>query len=69
MEDVQDTYEDQLMKIDGIEGMGICVRDGEPCFVIYTDKPTRKIKLNNQDLEEYKIVYEYLGKAVRADDW
>lgn len=61
IEKVQATYEDQLMKLDGVKAIGICHRDGEDCIMVYTDKPTRRIKINDQDLEGYKIVYDYYG--------
>jgi len=65
IQEVQETYEDQLMKLKGIEGIGITTRNGEECLIIYTDKKSRKIKLTG-DLADYSVVFEYMGSVISA---
>ncbi len=61
IEQVKEKYEDELMRISGVAGVGIGECNGAPCIKVYIEKETLETKNIPNQLEGFKIETEFTG--------
>jgi hypothetical protein len=55
---VKDRYEDELMALDCVQGVGIRQADGEPAIAVYVDGAPNKVP---ETLDDVPVVIEQSG--------
>ena len=63
IEQVKEQYEAELMRIEGVVGVGIGECDGEPCIKVYLEKEIHSM-LFPIEIEGFKVDYEMTGPLV-----
>lgn len=64
IEEVKARHELEIMKMEGVEGVGLSEDEGKPCITIYISKKTDKLeKLQSQELEGYPVKLQYIGEV------
>jgi len=64
--DVKDRFEKELMDFEGVVGVGIGVREGEECIIVFVKKIDKKIVESiPKNINRYKVYIEEVGKLIK----
>jgi hypothetical protein len=65
--EVQSAYESELLKIEGVEGVGIGKFEDEDCIAVYVIEKTAELDEQiPKELGGYKVIMEVTGGPIEA---